>query len=176
MHGHPRHISVGDTSDRRPDRLARHEGPDRAGRRGDEPHGTGPRPPWGTRPPPLVAMPVPPGRKPVVLRGTRQAVVALLRMRGAWRRCKPRYADQQGGIPRGRADHRRSVRDRGPLGRKPPAATASKPAEDPWPPARGTVRFAPGRCPGPRDRGRWPPLDARGREGPGLSPWSRSGR
>ena len=71
-----------------------------------------------------------------------------------------------------------------PSGRSPPTATP-RPATAPTrqqarqgrqPAARAIVRLAPGRCPGPRDRGRRPPLDARGDRGPGLSPRPRSDR
>ena len=110
-----------------------------------------PRPPRGRWPPPLVEMPVPRRQEPLVLR----------RARPPWWRCfgcgehgdaaEARHEAEQGGIPRGRADHCRSVRDRGPLGRKPPTATASKTdrqqtREARQPAARGTVWLTLGRA------------------------------
>ena len=69
-----------------------------------------------------------------------------------------------------------SGRSASPPPRPATPAAASKPAKAASRAARAIVRLAPGRCPGPRDRGRRSALEARGDRGPGLSPPSRTDR
>ncbi len=63
-----------------------------------------------------------------------------------------------------------------PRPRLPARPTASKPEKPASPPPEGPSGLPLADGPGPRDRGRRPPLDARGSQGPGLSLWWRSER
>ena len=140
----------------------------------------------GTRPPPLVALPVPRGWQSVILRGARQAMVALLRVRRAWRRAEAGHEVERGGIPRGGQDPCRpgrhgnriesksgrkspppytcEVSDLRPgLGTEPRGRPVRQQSRQGIPArARAIVRHAPGRLLGALGRGPRTPLAARG--------------